>query len=85
MYKGSQAAIQGRANARAADVAPVIAELQASEATSLRAIADGLNARKIPTARGNGEWAATQVMRVLERNSPFPVTIQNQAAASAQA
>jgi len=80
MHKASQAAIQGRANA-----APVIAELQASGATSLRAIADGLNARKIQTARGNVEWTATQVMRVLERNSPFPVTIQNQAAASAQA
>ena len=50
MHKASQAAIQGRANA-----APVIAELQASGATSLRAIADGLNARKIRTARGNVE------------------------------
>jgi hypothetical protein len=38
-------------------VAPVIAELQASGATSLRAIADGLNAKKIQR-RGNGEWAA---------------------------
>jgi DNA invertase Pin-like site-specific DNA recombinase len=85
MHKASQAAIQARADARASDVAPVIAELQASGATSLRAIADGLNARKIPTARGNGEWTATQVMRVLERNAPFPVTIQDQAAASAQA
>jgi Resolvase, N terminal domain len=84
MHKASQAAIQGRADARAADVAPVIAELQSSGASSLRAIADGLNARKIPTARGNGKWTATQVMRVLERNAPFPVTIQDQAAASAQ-
>jgi len=51
----------------AADIAPVIAELQASGAASLRAIADGLNARKIPAARGNGEWSAVQVKRVLER------------------
>jgi len=71
MHKASQAAIQARADARAANVAPIIAELQASGATSLRAIADGLNARKIPAARGNGEWTATRVMRVLERNAPF--------------
>lgn len=35
--------------------------------TSLRAIADGLNERGIPTARGNGEWSAVQVQRVLAR------------------
>jgi hypothetical protein len=44
---------------------PVIAELQAAGATSLRAIAAGLNERNIPTARG-GEWSATQVARLLE-------------------
>jgi hypothetical protein len=33
----------------------------------LRAIAEGLNAQGIPTARGDDEWTATQVMRVLER------------------
>jgi hypothetical protein len=38
---------------------------------SLRAIAEGLNAQGIPTARGEGEWTATQVMRVLERLDPF--------------
>src|ERR1700758_1934262 len=43
MHKASQAAIQARADARASYVAPVIAELQASGATSLRAIAGGLN------------------------------------------
>ena len=26
---------------------------------------------RIPTARGEGEWTATQVMRVLERLDPF--------------
>jgi len=39
--------------------------------TSLRAIAAGLNEKGIPTARGDGEWTATQVMRVLERLDPF--------------
>ena len=71
MQKASKAALQARAASRAADIAPVIAELQASGAASLRALADGLNARKIPTARGDGEWSATQVMRVLERLDPF--------------
>jgi DNA invertase Pin-like site-specific DNA recombinase len=47
-------------------LAPAIAELQASGATSLRAIADGLNARGIPTARG-GKWSAVQVDRVISR------------------
>jgi hypothetical protein len=56
---------QGRA--RAADVAQTIKALQAAGATVIEAIADGLNEQKIPTARGNGEWTATQVMRVLER------------------
>jgi hypothetical protein len=52
---------------RAVDLAPVIAELQASGATSLRAIAACLNAKSIATPRGSGEWSATQVRRVLER------------------
>jgi len=37
----------------------------------LRAIAAGLNEQAIPTARGQGEWSAVQVMRVLERLDPF--------------
>jgi DNA invertase Pin-like site-specific DNA recombinase len=78
MHKASQAAIQARADARASDVAPVIAELQASGATSLRAIADGLNTRKIPTARGNGEWkgdtgdARSGTQRSLSGHDPRP-------------
>ena len=55
-----------------ADIAPIIAEVQATGATSLRAIAVGLNERGIPTARGNGTWSAVQVARVLERGvGPF--------------
>jgi hypothetical protein len=56
-----------RAKARAADLAPTIAELQAAGATSLRDIAAALNERGIPTARGTGTCSATQVMRVLAR------------------
>lgn len=55
---------QARAAARAADLAPIISELRASGASSLRQIAEGLNQRGIPTARG-GEWSAVQVQRVL--------------------
>ncbi len=55
-----------QANARAADLAPVIKELQAAGAISLRAIAAGLNERGIPTIWG-GKWTAVQVGRILER------------------
>jgi hypothetical protein len=65
MRKASAAALEKRTADRAA------LELQASGATSLRAIAAGLNERGIPTARGDGEWSAVQVMRVLERLDPF--------------
>jgi DNA invertase Pin-like site-specific DNA recombinase len=61
------AATGKRAAERAADFAPVIRELQAGGATSLRAIADGLNAGNIPTARGDGQWSPVQVKRVLDR------------------
>lgn len=67
MRAASAAALQQRASTRAADIAPVIAELQAAGKTSLRAIAAGLNEQGIPTARGAGEWSAVQVARVLER------------------
>ena len=61
------AALQERAAARAADIAPTIKELQAGGAESLRAIAAGLNAAGIPTARGTGKWSAVQVQRTLAR------------------
>jgi|SRR5882757_5675753 len=60
------AAIETRVAARAADIGPTIKGLQASGATSLRAIASGLNAAGIETARG-GQWSAVQVMRTLAR------------------
>jgi DNA invertase Pin-like site-specific DNA recombinase len=67
MRARSTAVVQARADARAADIAGTIAALQASGATSLRAIAFGLNAKGIPTPRGSGIWSAVQVARVLER------------------
>jgi len=47
-------------------VGPIVADLRAAGAKSLREIAAGLNARGIPTARG-GKWTAVQVQRVLNR------------------
>jgi DNA invertase Pin-like site-specific DNA recombinase len=66
MRKAASEAIEKRVNARAADLGPTIAEVQASGAKSLRDIAAGLNERGIPTARG-GQWTAVQVSRVLSR------------------
>jgi DNA invertase Pin-like site-specific DNA recombinase len=70
MRKLSAEALRERTDARASDLAPIIKELQAGGATSLRAIAAGLNERGIPTTRG-GEWSSPQVMRILERLDPF--------------
>jgi DNA invertase Pin-like site-specific DNA recombinase len=61
-------ALQARADAKAADLSPIIQELQTAGKTSLRAIAAGLNEAGIPTARGC-QWSAVQVQRVLQR--PF--------------
>jgi DNA invertase Pin-like site-specific DNA recombinase len=59
-------ALRARADAKAADLAPIIGELQTAGKTSLRAIAEGLNEQGIPTARG-GKWSAAQVHRMLKR------------------
>jgi DNA invertase Pin-like site-specific DNA recombinase len=60
-----------KANRKAADVAQIIADVQASGASSLRQIAVALNDRGIPAARG-GDWSAVQVKRVLERPTCLP-------------
>jgi DNA invertase Pin-like site-specific DNA recombinase len=66
--KASVAARIAKAHNRASDLAPIIEELKASGAVSLRQIAAELNAKGIKTARG-GEWSAVQVHRVIERVS----------------
>jgi DNA invertase Pin-like site-specific DNA recombinase len=60
-----QAQMKNAAQGRAL-VLPVIRELQASGATSLREIAAGLNEQGIEAPRG-GEWSAVQVKRVLDQ------------------
>lgn len=62
MQEVSRKALQARV-----DASPTIRALLAAGATSLRAIADGLNQQNIPTARGTSKWSAVQVARVLER------------------
>jgi hypothetical protein len=57
------------AEERARDLAPIIAELRAQGAQSLRDIAAALTDRGIPTARGGTEWTAAAVARVLQRNN----------------
>jgi hypothetical protein len=58
---------RARAIARATEVAPIVAEIQAAGVTSLHGIARALNTRGVPTATGRGTWEAPQVRRVLAR------------------
>jgi DNA invertase Pin-like site-specific DNA recombinase len=55
-----------RANAKAQDIAPIANEMKAAGA-SLRAIAEELTSRGIPTSRGNESWNAIQIKRLLAR------------------
>jgi hypothetical protein len=59
------AALRERTAARAALIKPVIDELRKANVTTPRDIAEELNRRNIPTARGDGIWGAVQVSRVL--------------------
>jgi DNA invertase Pin-like site-specific DNA recombinase len=68
--EGAQASIKVRfakAAKRTADLLPIIREVQASGTQTLRGIAEVLNSRGIPAARGGG-WSAVQVGRILGRN-----------------
>jgi hypothetical protein len=62
----AHAANKANADQHAANVLPIIREVQKSGATTLRDIAQALNARGVHTARG-GQWHATSVKNVLER------------------
>lgn len=63
---GSLAVRQDKADRRAADLAPVVAEIKAAGLTSLRQIAANMNEQGIRTPRG-GEWSASQVRDLLAR------------------
>jgi len=60
------ASTKANADRFAADVLPVIEQIKASGATSLRAIGKALKARGIATARG-GVWTPVQVTAVPRR------------------
>jgi DNA invertase Pin-like site-specific DNA recombinase len=60
------ASIMASADQHAANVLPIILEAQKAGAATLRAVADALNARGIPTPRG-GAWHAMSVKNVLDR------------------
>lgn len=61
-------AIKSNADKHAASVLPIIRAAQKAGATTLREIADALNARGVHTARG-GNWHATSVKNVLDRST----------------
>jgi DNA invertase Pin-like site-specific DNA recombinase len=60
------AAVRAEADRAAGNVLPIIAEIRKSGATTLRAIAEALNARGVPTPRG-GRWHAMSVRNALAR------------------
>jgi len=62
------AATQAAAEAFAANVLPVLRQMQASGVTTLAELAAGLNARGIPTARG-GVWHAMTVRNLFQRGA----------------
>lgn len=60
-------AVSKRAAERAADLGPIITELQNAGVSSLRGIARALTERRIPTPRGAPAWTASQVARTIVR------------------
>ncbi|WP_316232848.1 recombinase family protein [Bradyrhizobium sp. SZCCHNPS2010] len=64
--KNALDAVKTEADRYAANVLPVIREVQKAGANTLRQIAEALNARGIPTPRG-GQWHAQSVANVLQR------------------
>ena len=65
--KVAVASIKTLADRHAANVLPVIREIQRAGATSLHQIADALNARGISTPRG-ARWYAKSVSNLLARS-----------------
>ena len=59
-------AIARNADRHARDLAPVVADIRAGGATSLRAIAEELNGRGMLTRRG-GRWYVSTVTNLLDR------------------
>ena len=73
--EAAQVVIKATADKHAANALPLIKDAQRAGATTLRDIADALNARGITTARG-GRWHATTVKNVLDRPMALKATQQ---------
>jgi hypothetical protein len=56
-----------RADARAAELAPIVSDIRRSGITSWYGIAMALNKRGVPTATRRGIWEPGQVRRLMER------------------
>jgi Recombinase-like helix-turn-helix domain len=66
--KRMRAARMAQATLFAANVLPIIREVQAAGHTTFNAIVGQLNARKVATANG-GRWRHVQVRQILSRAS----------------
>ena len=66
MAAAARAARSRQVAARTADVLPVVRQIQAEGATSLREIARGLYAQGVQTPNGKEHWSAAQVRRMLQ-------------------
>ena len=69
---GKHGKILARQNRAEADrfahqIKPVILDLRASGITSIRALAEALNKRQVPTAAGGGRWHVQTVHRLIKR------------------
>jgi hypothetical protein len=64
-HNGPRARV-AKADAQATALAPIVVEIRASGAIRLHAIAEELNARGIPTARG-AKWGTSSVFRLRAR------------------
>jgi DNA invertase Pin-like site-specific DNA recombinase len=69
--RNAAAAKRAKADRLAADVRPYLTAAQKAGCTSLQQLADALNARGIPAARG-GEWRPATVWRSLRRSAEVP-------------
>lgn len=65
--EASKAARSAAARGRATDLLPIIREIRAEGAISLRRIAQALMDRGIPSARGGAHWSAVTVADVLSQ------------------
>jgi DNA invertase Pin-like site-specific DNA recombinase len=68
MAAAARAARSRQVAARTADVLPVVRQIQAEGATSLREIARGLQVQGVQTPSGKDQWSAGQVRRLISRS-----------------